>query len=142
MGTVSYQNAPDNAGISVQLLANNSPVTELVTDASGAFTFSGLAAGAYTVNFVAPLHLVTTRSVNVDAGGQTVDLGNIVLVAGDTNDDGTVDVADATFVGANFNLDVPPAPNNADMNRDLLVNISDLVLVGSNYGMVGPILAP
>jgi hypothetical protein len=39
-------------------------------------------------------------------------------------------------------MDVPPAPDNADMNRDLLVNISDLVLVGSNYDLVGPILAP
>jgi hypothetical protein len=141
-GTVSYQNAPDNAGISVQLLANDSPVAELVTDASGAFTFSDVVAGAYTVNFVAPLHLVATRSVNVDASGQTVDLGSIALLAGDTHNDGAVDVTDATFVGANFNMDVPPAPDNADMNRDLLVNISDLVLVGSNYDLVGPILAP
>jgi hypothetical protein len=141
-GTVGYQNAPDNAGISVQLLANGSPIAELVTDATGAFSFSDVAAGDYTVKLLAPLHLVAERSVNVDASGQTVDLGAIILLAGDTNSDGTVDVADATYIGANFNLNVPPAPNNADMNRDLLVNISDLVLVGGNYGLVGPMLVP
>jgi hypothetical protein len=91
------------------------------------------------VKFAAPQHLAATLAVTVDSSGQTVDLGTIALVAGDTDDDGDVDVTDATFVGANFDVAVPPAPENADMNHDLLVNISDLVLVGSNFGQAGPI---
>jgi hypothetical protein len=138
-GVAGYQNAPDNAGIQVELLANGAAVATTVTSADGAFTFNNVAAGAYTVEIDAPLHLAVTASITVDASGQPVDLGTITLVAGDTDDDGDVDVTDATFVGANFDAQVPPAPANADVNRDLRINISDLVLVGSNYNQVGPI---
>ncbi len=138
-GMVSYQNAPDNAGIQVQLLANDSPVAEMITGADGAFAFNDVAAGAYVVRFVAPQHLVAMLPMMVDGSGQPIEVGTLALVAGDTNDDGVVDVTDATFVGANFDVEVPPAPSNADMNHDLLVNISDLVLVGSNFGQAGPI---
>jgi hypothetical protein len=138
-GVVSYQNAPDNAGITVQLLAGETPVSDVVTGADGAFAFNEVAAGAYTIRFVAPLHLAATLPVNVDGSGQAIDLGTISLIAGDTDNDGKVDILDATFVGANFDVGVPPAPNNADMNHDSQVNISDLVLVGSNFGQTGPV---
>jgi hypothetical protein len=138
-GVVSYQNAPDNAGITVQLLAGETAVNETVTGADGAFAFNDVAAGTYTIRFVAPQHLAATLPVNVDGSGQAIDLGTISLIAGDTDDDGKVDILDATFVGANFDVGVPPAPSNADMNRDAQVNISDLVLVGSNFGQTGPV---
>jgi hypothetical protein len=138
-GAVHYQNAPDNAGIRVQLLSNDTPLNEITTGADGTFAFNDVVAGIYAVKFIAPQHLAATISVTLDGSGQSIDLGVVSLIAGDTDDDGDVDVLDATFVGANFDVDVPPAPNNADMNHDALVNISDLVLVGSNFGETSPV---
>ncbi len=136
-GIAVFQNAPDNAGIEVYLAVDLTPVAQMVTAADGSFSFSEVAAGSYLVEIRAPQHLIVAIPVTVDASGQPVDLGTIELVAGDTDDDGDVDIADATFVGANFDVEVPPAPGNADLNRDLLVNISDLVLVGGNFGQTG-----
>jgi hypothetical protein len=138
-GLVAYQNAPDNAGIQVSLLVNNAPSNQLVTGADGAFSFADVAAGSYVIQVKGPQHLLVTVPVTVDASGQAVDLGTIELVAGDTDDDGDVDITDATFIGSNFDNPVPPAPSSADLNHDLSVNISDLVLVGSNFGQTSQI---
>jgi hypothetical protein len=138
-GVVQYQNAPDNSGIAVKLLSNGAVVTELVTGADGAFSFSNVAAGSYTVEASADLNLALLFNVNADGSGQAIDLGTHTLVAGDTDDSGVIDIADATWIGANFDVPMPPAPPNADLNRDQIVNISDLVLVGGNFGLAEPV---
>ena len=80
--------------------------------------------------------------VTVDADGQSVDVGVITLPAGDTDNSGTVDIADAGLIGANFGVDVPPAPADADLNMDAIIDIRDLVLVGGNFGKIGPVTVP
>lgn len=136
VGVAHYQNRPDNAGITAQLYApDHSLVAETTTDTDGSYSFSNVALGAYVLHLSAPQHLPVSRTVAVETGGSTVDAGADTLLAGDTNDDGAVDIADATFIGANFGAAVPPAPGNADLNADSAVDISDLVLVGGNYGM-------
>ncbi len=136
VGVAHYQNRPDNAGITAQLYApDHSLVAETTTDADGSYSFSNVALGAYVLHLSAPQHLPVSRTVAVETGGSTVDAGADTLLAGDTNDDGAVDIADATFIGANFGAAVPPAPGSADLNADSAVDISDLVLVGGNYGM-------
>lgn len=136
IGAASYQNRPDNTGITVQLFAaDNSLLAEVTTGPDGAYSFADVAIGAYTLRLSAPQHIGVSKVVAVEADGSTVDAGADRLMAGDTNGDGVVDIADATFIGANFGAAVPPAPANADMNADSSVNVSDLVLVGSNYGL-------
>jgi hypothetical protein len=139
-GTAAYQNRPDNAGIIVQLVAlDGSPIAETLTAADGAFTFSAVPLGVHTLRLSAPQHLTVERPVIVETDGQTIALDSTVLPAGDADGNGLIDTLDATLIGANFDVTVPPAPANADLNGDGLVNIADLVLVGGNFGLSGPV---
>lgn len=138
-GAASYQNRPANAGITVRLLdAAGSTLAEVITGEGGAYSFTDVPAGVYTIQMIAPGHLLWQRSVTVEAGGQLLDLGQSMLLAGDTNGDGVIDLADAGLIGANFGANVPPAPNAADLNADALVDIRDLALVGANFEQRAP----
>lgn len=135
-GSAAYQNRPDNAGIVVELLAQGAAVAQVITGADGSYRFEGLPAGSYTLRADAPLHLAAVQEVTI--AEQPVDMGRLLLLAGDTDDSGIIDLLDAGFIGANFDLAAPPAPANADLNGDGQVNISDLVLVGANFGVSQP----
>jgi hypothetical protein len=137
-GVATYQNRKDNAGITVQISAQNQVLAQVVTNANGVFRFTDVPAGTYTITLSAPQHLSLVYTVTMDANGNPVDLGQGVLRAGDTDGSKLIDLVDAAFIGANFNITAPPAPANADLNGDGQVNIADLALVGSNFGLIGP----
>jgi hypothetical protein len=140
-GTFKYQNHPDNAGITVKLSGNGVEIP-LTTNANGAYQFTDVPAGEYIIEASAPNHLKVAKAISVPDSSQVIDLGTVTLPAGDTDNNGTVDVSDASLVGGNFGISAPPAPAAADLNLDSKVNISDLALVGGNYGKTGPIPAP
>jgi hypothetical protein len=52
----------------------------------------------------------------------------------------TVDLADATLVGANVGIEGLEDVAHADLNGDSKIDIIDLVLIGGNYGLVGPVV--
>jgi hypothetical protein len=139
-GVMAYQNHPNNAGITVQLVTAESILATVVTNADGRYTFTDVPMGTYGVTAVAPQHLRIGKVVDVTADGQMIDLGTLVLPAGDTDDSGMVDLLDASLVGANFNGAVPPSPGNADLNADGLIDIRDLALIGSNFGLTAPVV--
>ncbi len=139
-GTVTYQNGPDNAGITVRLLANDSILAEAETAADGTYRFPDVPPGAYTLEAHAPYHLPIRLPITVTADGAAIELASAMLPSGDTDNSGMIDIVDAIFIGANFGIQTPPAPANADLNRDALVNVSDLVLVGANFGLSGPVM--
>lgn len=61
-----------------------------------------------------------------------------VLLRGEVNGDGKVNIIDLALVGAAFGSD-PLSGNwnpDADLNKDNRVNIIDLVIVGANFGRV------
>lgn len=66
--------------------------------------------------------------------GQTVRMPAVKLVAGDANDDGAINIADAALVAGAFNRSDLA---QGDLNGDGIVNILDLVLVNSNFGKSG-----
>jgi hypothetical protein len=137
---VAYQNRPDNTGITVQLLGLDDTVLgETLTTADGAYTFAEVPLGAYTLQASAPLHITIQRAVLVETEGETIEVAESVLPAGDTDNNGVIDTTDATLIGANFAISVPPAPANADFNGDGRVNIADLVLLGGNFGLTAPL---
>ena len=139
-GQATFQNRPNNAGIIVQLRdANRAVVAELVTNVDGAFSFTDVPTGDYTVKFMAPYHLGVVLPAMMN--GMAVDLGVVRLLAGDTNGDSVVDLTDAGLVGANFGVVVPPAPDSANFNGDGVVDIRDLALVGGNFEKTGATLA-
>lgn len=138
-GVVKYQNRPDNAGITVQLRDTNLTVlAEVVTGANGAFSFTDVPLGTYSLKAIAPFHLDWVTPVTVETAGQAVNLEPYTCLAGDTNDDSAVDLTDAGLIGANFGLQAPPAPDAANLNGDTTVDVRDLALVGSNFEQTGP----
>jgi glucose/arabinose dehydrogenase len=143
-GVAAYQNRPDNAGIKVSLIGpGGTPPVELVTNADGSFSFTDVPVGEYTLKYSAVGHLaITQQAVIVASDGLIVDAGTTTLRAGDTDQNGTIDLQDAALIGANFGITVPPAPSETDLNGDSQVNISDLVLVGGNFGTTGAVPTP
>ncbi|MBL8162333.1 MAG: endo-1,4-beta-xylanase [Anaerolineae bacterium] len=138
-GVVSYQNRQDNSGISVELLSTDyTPLAQVTTTATGVYQFTDVPSGAYIVRASAPGHLGVLRTVQIAGDGEIIDLDTDTLVAGDTDNNGRIDLLDASFIGANFNLQAPPAPAMVDLNFDNQINIGDLVLVGTNFGMIMP----
>jgi endo-1,4-beta-xylanase len=138
-GTMQYQNGPDSAGIKVELLSDITLIAEAVTQADGNYRFADVPAGSYTLQASAPQHLSVVYSLSLTEGGELPPLSSVTLPGGDTDNNGVIDVLDATFIGANFDIETPPAPANADLNRDQIVNLRDLVLVGVNFGRQGPV---
>jgi hypothetical protein len=58
----------------------------------------------------------------------------VVLLGGDVNGDGRIDILDIAFVGARFGGHDP----GADINDDGMVDILDLVLTAGNFGQRAP----
>lgn len=140
-GIARYQSVGDPSGIGVQLVADGSLVTQVITGADGVYRFESVAPGTYLVLLSAAQHIALIYTVTV-TDATPLDLGTGVLPAGDTDGSQSIDVADAVLVGSNFDLSVPPAPAAADLNRDGVINIMDLVLIGSNFALIGPISQP
>lgn len=58
---------------------------------------------------------------------------NQTSIPGDVNDDGIVDIGDATLVGLWWGSMSPPAPANVDIDHDGVIGISDAAIIGSNW---------
>jgi hypothetical protein len=136
-GTAVYPNRSDHSGIRVQLLAGTQVLAELVTNATGAYRFTDVPVGSYTVQVSAPQSLPVVYNAPVASDGTHVDLGSNTLRVGDLDNNQTIDVVDVAFVSANFGVLVPPAPAISDLNRDQKVDVRDLVLIGGNFGLKG-----
>jgi glucose/arabinose dehydrogenase len=141
VGMLKLQGRTDNSGILVELLDVNAAVlTSQTTAADGAVTFASLPPGSYTLRATATGYLALVIPATVGAAGEPDDVSVQTLLAGDTDNNGIIDLADAGLIGANFDVDVPPAPATADLNADGTVDIRDLVLIGINFGRTGPII--
>lgn len=131
-GVVKYEKRSIQTGIAVTVLLADTPFLQGQSNADGSFQFDNIPAGQYVVQFSAAGHLSATTTLDVQAGqGATVQ---VTLLAGDIDGSGTVDLTDASFIGANYRVQAPPAPAEADLNGDGFINLVDLVLVGKNFG--------
>jgi hypothetical protein len=105
------------------------------TDATGRFALTNVALGAHTIAADAPGYLPAVCSANISQ--LPTSLTPVALLSGDINDDGKVDIGDATTVGVSFNKNEPGLP--ADLNHDGSVDIYDIILVSVNFGQEGQI---
>jgi hypothetical protein len=140
LGTASYPNAPDNAGITVELLdMSGALLAQVVTTAEGTYRFNDVSVGRYALRFSAPLALTVYRAADVTADGTVVNLNVDVLPMGDSDASGRIDLLDATLLGANYGVSGDLVPT-ADLNRDGVIDIRDLVLMGSSFGLEAPVV--
>ena len=131
-GIVKYEKRPDQTGIAITVSQNGAPLAQGQSNADGSFQFNNVPAGQYVLQFSAAGHLSASATLDVQAGqGATVQ---VTLMAGDIDNNGIVDLTDASFIGANYGVQAPPAPTLADLNTDGFINLVDLVLVGKNFG--------
>jgi hypothetical protein len=139
------------SGATVRLACASGPCVgqgaeALTTDAQGRFgkvknaSAMGLVHGVYTAVVSHAGYLPASKSGMVVSGDLTVlapsgDPQAPLLLGGDANDDGLINILDLTAIGTAFNL--PPvggAGTGADINGDNRVNVLDVVMTGSNYG--------
>ena len=130
-GRVYLQSRSNHVGANVQ-------VGELstTTDSDGRFALPNTPTGSRTVRASAPGFLDAELTVNVSPG-QLSTLPAATLLAGDVNEDGTIDLLDLVAVGSVYRQ-CPPAIPLADITGDGCVDLWDLVLVGMNYGKTAP----
>lgn len=133
-GTVNYQGRNAHDGVTVTAVG---PITRTAaTGDNGAFTVTDLRGGDYAVMADAARYLPACTNVTLSSG-QNLTLTAVTLRGGDANDDGEINIGDATLLGANFGLTTPPADARADINGDGRVNVQDLAIMGGNYGLTG-----
>ncbi|MFN8475126.1 MAG: cohesin domain-containing protein [Anaerolineae bacterium] len=130
-GRVTLPARTDHSG--TQVATDNAST---FTAADGSFTLS-TTPGQHTLTASHSLHLSSVTTVTVGASGLALPTAT-VLLAGDANNSGAIDLFDLTIVAGQYGLNVPPGDSRADLNADHIVDLTDLVLVAANYGRQGP----
>lgn len=104
-------------------------------DESGNFSFSGLRAGDFTVDFQSEGYVQSCMNTTLD-GTANHDFGQIELLAGDINHDGTIDIADFTFLSGRYGSQQGEDSYVAvaDLNKDTVINVQDLAILASHFG--------
>ena len=133
-GTVIVPEGVDPSSIVVTLTINDVSVTTTV-DANGVFTFENIRSDDVVVSVDAPNAVAECTAAAV--GSEAVSTGDIAVYRGDINNDGTVDIADFTFLSSRFGLS--EGDNRfrarADLNKDGVINVQDLAILGSALGI-------
>lgn len=95
----------------------------------------GFAKGNYTISALAEPVIGETNTTNNSVIGETV----VVVMQGDINGDGIVDIFDIVRVALSFGMTYPnPSWDpNADINNDGIIDIFDLVVVALHFGETG-----
>ena len=133
-GAVSLQGRTDFENVMV----TNSAGAQTETAADGSFVLKA----DRVLTFKFPGYLSTEIDLSdpveiVGADGQTVEVGDIDLLAGDINGDDQINILDLVGIAAAYATD----NNVADLNGDGLVNVLDLVAAAGNFQQTGPVAA-
>jgi hypothetical protein len=100
----------------------------------GTFSITA-AAGTYTIRATASGFLSAEGSVSLTSG-TPASMPDITLLAGDIDNNGSIDQFDALTIGMSYNT---ATPTSADLNNDNVINVLDLELLAHNYHETGPI---
>ena len=128
-GTVSTTSADKD--FTAKLLAGDAVAYEAVVTA-GTYTFSGVAAGDYTLAIEKAAHIDYTAAITVAAD---VNKGDLAMIAGDTDRSNAINVDDFTAVGNNYNAVDTDADFDAEADTDGsgAINVDDFTAIGNNY---------
>ncbi len=98
-------------------------------DADGVFSIITSLTGLHTLRFVWDHHLAhELKSVNIM--GQTSLPVDVVLINGDANNDGQINLFDFVVLDSNFGKPT----TSADLDGDGIVNLFDYVIIDQNFG--------
>ncbi len=106
-----------------------------LTDLAGDFSLDDITLGDYPDLVADAPGYLPAACASVAVADLETRLQPVTLLSGDINDDGVVDIADATAVGAKLGLTETETP--ADLNLDAVVDIFDIVLISYNFGKEG-----
>ncbi|WKZ46118.1 MAG: PQQ-dependent sugar dehydrogenase [Anaerolineales bacterium] len=113
---------------------NQNFIASVNANPDGTFRFD-LPPGTYTLFATANGFLRIEGTVTLTAG-ETRAMPVVSLLAGDIDDDGSIDQFDAMTIGFSYGNIEPPG---ADLNSDGIINIFDLELLAQNYRKTGPV---
>lgn len=114
---------------------NDSFVASVNANPDGMFRLD-VPAGTYNIVATANGFLRIQGQITL-SDGETHAMPVITLLAGDIDDDGSIDQFDAMTIGFSYGT---AFPEGADLNNDGIINVLDLELLAKNYRKTGPIL--
>ncbi len=114
---------------------NDTFVASVNANPDGTFRLD-VPAGTYTIVATANGFLRIQGTITL-SGGENHGMPVIALLAGDIDDDGSIDQFDAMTIGFNYGTSNLPG---ADLNSDGIINVFDLELLAKNYRATGPVL--
>jgi hypothetical protein len=129
-GQVQLEGRPVGNAAGITVLLNESGLAA-TTAPNGEFTLVDLDFGAYSLTASSPGFLSATCT-GASFSAQATPLTGVTLLAGDLNNDGVIDVADAAVIGLALDGSSPGA--GADLNFDGTANVLDLILLAANFG--------
>lgn len=135
-GTVRLQGRRVYSG--TQIFASQSPCE--AADFSTPATFTD-EAGHFELLTLSPpgcLQAVRPNYLSAQLAYPAGDVGQVTLLAGDLNGDGTINIFDLVRVAQRFDTNDP----NADIDASGVVNILDLALMAQNFKLQGPVAWP
>ena len=121
--------------LTAQSLASGARVQAVaVLDASGLFTRTGFAPGAYRISLRGRQSLANSMTVTLTNGINRVDFGT--LRGGDSDGDGYVTLVDFSILATTFGLceGEPWYEDRADYNGDTCITLLDFSLLRANFG--------
>jgi hypothetical protein len=142
---VSGKGTPACSKVSASGTGTLGPVT---ANANGGVSFVNPPAGTYTFRASYPGYLDAVKTgVSVPATPSDIDLGTIILLGGDINKDGVINILDVQLIINKFGqtgvigsaaTTCTASDEPADINDDGAINISDLAITAGNFGKVAP----
>ena len=127
VGNVSLEGCDDHSGATV-----TAGSYQTITTQDGSYILN-VAPGTYTVTIDRAGYLAAVSSeiyVVEIMSGEPVEMPEALLLQGDVDDSGAIDVADLVTVADNLGTTGPAG----DLNEDESVDVLDLVPVGRNFG--------
>jgi hypothetical protein len=129
--TVEARAEDNQAGHTVTAMGDLGGELMVTTDDNGQFFFNNAPADTYTVTANSDGFLAATCGGVEHSTDALTTLAEVMLLAGDIDDSGEIDITDAVAIGAVFGS---TAPQVADLNVDGEVDVLDLILMAANFG--------
>ena len=132
--------AGDHSGTEIEVFRDGQPLQSvLMTSGDGAFSAT-LSTGDYRLVARHPGWLPEARDFAIEGTSTTVDLGTLVLAAGDA--DGDQQIGSADLQRFRRSLGQSPSPQHTDSNQDGVTDVLDLALAGLNFGRAATLGCP